>query len=311
MNRRGETMEEADRSEKITALTKRFQAVDCDVIAVQELLGSYEDKSKAVLNEIGKALKYRTNLEYDSYVGPSNDKAARLGFLVKKSRIEYDGLTSFVNVELPKISEELDARKFARGPLELRLRVTGKGDAVARKFIIVNFHFKSRAFNSADGSDLSWETYRMEMAEALRRIVTRRHPETLKGDGSVLVLLGDRNSHFDSASAKLLTGELVLPRFQGEAACRLNKRGIPLCQPGAAIPPAFVSVLTTDPQTFRTPGTYRYEDTFSWIDDILVPVANLPFLYAEAGVEGDYDSGTLNLYEEASDHALVYARFNW
>ncbi|MCI5065053.1 hypothetical protein MRY87_04965 [bacterium] len=311
MTRRGGADNEKARAGKMTALVRRFQEVGCDVIAVQELLGADRVKAKAALDELASLLRFRTNREFLSYVGPSNDKVSRVAFLMASDRFEYSGMTSFVEVELPKISEKQAPRQFARGPLELRLRVRGRDGSVPRDIVLVTFHFKSRAFNSADGSDLSWETYRMEMAEALRRIVTRRHQEILKGNGTILALLGDRNSHFDTGSAKLLTGELVLPRFQGAAPCRLNQRGLPLCKPGSAIPPAFLSVLTGDPQTFRTAGSYVYENTFSWLDDILLPIRNLPLAYAHPAVEGDYESGTFDDFELASDHKLVYVRLNW
>jgi len=311
MKRREEAENEKEREAKMHALVKRFQKAGCTIIAVQEVLGANSKKAQEALDELALRLRHYTNKEYVTYIGPSNDRISQVGFIVEKEGIEFNGLTSFAKVELPKVSEGQEPRLFARGPLQLRLVVSGKEQAASRELTLVTFHFKSQAFNSGDGADLSWETYRMEMAEALRRVIVQRNEELLKGDGNLLVLLGDRNSHFDSASARLLTGEVILSRFQGEAPCRLSKRGVPLCKPGAVLPPIFTSVLTNDPQTFQSSGTYLYGNTFSWLDEILLPVTNLQYAYEKAGVEGDYDSGVIREFEEASDHGLVYVRLNW
>jgi endonuclease/exonuclease/phosphatase family metal-dependent hydrolase len=311
MKRREEVETEEERAAKMTALIQRFHKAGCTIIAVQEVLGANEKKAQEALNELAARLQFFTNKKYVTYVGPSNDRISRVGFIVEEEGIEFNGVTSFANVELPKISESQEPRLFARGPLQLRFVITGKEQSATRELTVITFHFKSQAFNSADGADLSWETYRMEMAEALRRIVVQRNEDLLKGDGNLLVLLGDRNSNFDTASARLLTGELILSRFQGEAPCRLNKRGMPLCKPGAALPPILTSVLTNDPQTFQTPGTYLYGNTFSWLDEILLPVTNLQFAYERPGIEGDYDSGVIREFPEASDHGLVYLKLNW
>lgn len=311
MKRREEVETEEERAAKINALIKRFHKAGCTIIAVQEVLGANEKKAHDALKELAARLQFLTNKTYVTYVGPSNDRISRVGFIVEQEGIEFNGLTSYANVELPKISGSQEPRLFARGPLQLRLVISGKEQSASRELTVITFHFKSQAFNSADGADLSWETYRMEMAEALRRVVVQKNEDLLKGDGNLLVLLGDRNSHFDSATARLLTGELILSRFQGEAPCRLNKRGVPLCKPGAALPPILTSVLTNDPQTFQTPGTYLYGNTFSWLDEILLPVTNLQFAYEKQGIEGDYDSGVIREFPEASDHGLVYLKLNW
>ena len=243
--------------------------------------------------------------------GPSNDKVARVGFLVARDRAQLIQKLSYSRVELPKISEEQKTRYFVRGPLEIELLVNPKGEGKQKKIVIVTFHFKSRAFNNKDPSGLEWETYRMEMAEALRRIVSARHSKDYRRGEKLVVLLGDRNSHYDVASAKLLSGALELKDFQGEAPCRLSKRGLPLCKIGISNGQEFFSVLTGDPETKLLPGTYRYKNTYSWLDDILLPQRSLAFARVKNTVEGNYDSGIIYDPQEASDHALAYVRINW
>lgn len=311
MKRRTKGFSADAKKEKEDALIKRFVKAKCDIVAVQELLGSTEIQAKEGLASLAKLYQKRTNREYEVYVGGSNDKISRVGFLVAKDVGGFENLTSYYQVELPKISEEQKPRFFSRGPLELRLSIRSPENKQARDLILVTFHFKSKSYAEEDPAALEWETYRMEMAEAIRRVVEKRHKREIEDGSALIMLLGDRNSNFDVASARLLTGMLRLEQFQGQAPCRLSKRGVPLCKPGMMQPETFFSVLLGDKQTRLTAGTYRYENTYSWIDDILMPVSSLPFAYAEPGSEGDYDSGVIRDFPEASDHALTYVRVNW
>ena len=133
----------------------------------------------------------------------------------------------------------------------------------------------------------------------------------MSGGRNILLVLGDRNSNFDSASAKILDGILSLKQFQGSAPCRLSKRGAPLCKAGAAQPQKLFSVLTSDPRTKERQGTYHYKGIYSWIDDILMPASALPFAWEGPTSTGKYDSGVLYEPSAASDHALIWVRLNW
>ena len=156
MKRREEVETQEERAVKIDALIKRFRKAGCTIIAVQEVLGANEKKAQEALNELAARLQFFTNKKYLTYVGPSNDRISRVGFIVEEEGIEFNGLTSFANVELPKISDSQEPRLFARGPLQLRLVITGKEQSASRELTVITFHFKSQAFNSADGADLSW-----------------------------------------------------------------------------------------------------------------------------------------------------------
>lgn len=296
---------------KVQGLIERFIDAKCDVIAVQELLAPTEMAGTEILTEFAGRIKEKTNRVFIPVVGPSNDKAARLAFLVATDRAEILNKISYSRAELPKISPEQKPRNFSRGPLEIEIRVKPRDRGPSKIIVLVNFHFKSKIFNSDDPVDLEWETARMEMAEAVRRIVVARHKKDYEKAKKLVVLLGDRNSHFDSASAKLLEGSLTLADFQEEAPCRLSKRGLPLCKVHTAKPVEFSSALLNDPETRQLPGTYRYKDTVSWLDDILLPPQSLPFIKARHDDARNFDSGVLYKPEEASDHALAYIRFNW
>jgi hypothetical protein len=217
-----------------------------------------------------------------------------------------------VNVELPKLDPKQRQRLFARGPFELQLQVQSADETYSKKITLVNFHFKSQSTRGGlDPAGLHFEPYRMEMSEALRRIVEVRHADSLKNGETVLLLLGDRNSHRDSASARILEGTLRLSDFKNDGACRLSSRGTPLCRPGTGRPQELFSVLTTNPLTRGLKGTIRYDGVYSWIDDILLPAESLPFAWETPDVEGQYSSGVVYEPENASDHALIWVSLNW
>jgi len=202
-------------------------------------------------------------------------------------------------------------RLFSRGPLEIQLRVKSRERSPSKIVALVNFHFKSKHGASRDPAKLEWETYRMEMAEGLRRVVINRHEQGFNSGETILVVLGDRNSHFDAASAKILEGILTLNHFRGEGVCRLSKRGVPLCQAGRALPQRLFSVLLTDPEAKLLSGTFSFENTYSWLDDILMPAESLRFTWQDYDVEGNYASEVIYEPELASDHGMTRVSLNW
>jgi predicted extracellular nuclease len=292
-------------------LVARFVRARCDVIAAQEILGVDMQKGTKSLEALAKALQLGTGRFWEVRLGASLDKTLHTGMLVARDRAEIVSTLSYENVELPKTSEKQKPRLFRRAPIEVQLLVKGRGESSSKSVTIVNFHFKSKSGSKDDPAALEWETYRMEMAEALRRIVENRHARSFGSGESILVLLGDRNSNFDAASAKILEGALTLKNFQSGGTCRLSKRGAPLCQAAAQLPQRLFSVLTTDPQTKGHPGTYLYKNIYSWLDDILLPAESLPFAWRAFDSEGDYASGVLSDPPDASDHALVWTALNW
>ncbi|RMG39593.1 MAG: hypothetical protein D6719_12880 [Candidatus Dadabacteria bacterium] len=300
-----------DYEAKEAALLRRFVKNKCDVIALQEIIAKDIETGKKVLKQLARGLKVRTNRIFDIRVAPSNDKMIRVGYLVARDRASIAGTLSYARVELPKLTPDEKQRDFSRGPYEIQLHVKPKGDSYPKTVVLVTFHFKSKRGGKGDPARLEYETYRMEMAEALRRVVEGRHSAAFTVGEKILVVLGDRNSHFDSASARILEGRLTLAHFQKGGVCRLSKRGVPLCQSGAQVAARLFSVLTRDPQLRSVPGTIKYRGVYSWIDDILMPAESLRFARVEPNKEGDYDSGVDFSYEKASDHALVWVRLNW
>jgi hypothetical protein len=310
VKRRMKGFDQGRLDEKERALAKRIVRAKCDVVALQELIGKDKERAEEGVQALLQTIRGMSNRIFEYRIAPSNDRRLRLAFLVAKDRAEILSTLSYSRVVLPKIAEKQKPREFARGPYEIQLQVKSRGESRSKRVTLVTFHFKSRRSLKADPTALEWETYRMEMAEALRRIVENRHNDTFRTGESILVLLGDRNSNFDTASARLLQGTLTLKHFQ-EGICRLSSRGVPLCQGGNTRPQVLFSAFESDKNFFGMRGTYTYKKVYSWLDDILLPAESLRYGWSGYATEGDFAAGVVSAYGEASDHSLVYLRLNW
>lgn len=296
---------------KEAAIAERIRKTGCDVVALQELVGKNEQTGTKALERLVREVNRRSGRFFDYRVAPSNDPNLRNAFLVARDRAEIVNTLSYSKIELPKTSLRQKQRFFSRGPFEIQLMVKPRGGSIAKNVTLVTFHFKSQGGKTTDPAGLQWETYRMEMAEALRRVVETRHASAFGSGETLLVLLGDRNSNFDMASARILEGTVTLKDFQGEGACRLSKRGVPLCAVGTLSPQRLFSVLTTDPETRQLTGTYRMKGKYSWLDEITVPAETLRYAWTRFDSEGDFNSGVVNEPRQASDHAMAFVRLNW
>ncbi len=300
---------------KQDALATRFATKDCDIIMLQEVLGREEGASEKALENLANVIRQKNNRFYQVITGPSNDPWTRLGYLLAVDRVEFLNKTSYFRIELPKLVDEGKPRLFSRGPLEIQVKVKGRAGSNSKTVTLINFHFKSKYNAQKDPSRTEWETHRMEMAEALRRIVESRHATSIQTGETLLVLAGDRNSHWDAASAEILNGRLRLSNFKtpgtGTPLCKISGRGVPMCAPGTAGAQSFFSLLLGDPETKLMPGTHKYKKVYSWLDDMIAPAATLKFARTTFDSEDNFDSGVVYEPIRASDHAMTWARFNW
>lgn len=296
---------------KVEDLVKRFTTARCDVIAMQEVMGETEELAKAAVDELGAELHRVTNRKFASRVAPPSEGKMTLGYLIAEDRATIASALSYAKVDLPTLGEKQRPRAFQRTPMELQLVVNSRDTGDPKPISIVNFHFKSKRGGQADPTGLEWETYRMEMAEALRRIVESRHKQSFGSAESILMVLGDRNGNYDVASARILEGSLTLGNFRKDGGCRLSKRGVPLCKVGLSLPQRLFSVFASKERAASVPGTFSYKGEYSWLDDIMMPAESLVFAWKSAFKEGVYDSGVVYAPKDASDHALVYVRLNW
>jgi len=311
MSRNNPTYTRQKYSQKVDDLVSRFLAAKCDVVAVQEVIGKTQADGEAALNQLASRWRERSNRFFKVMTAPPSEGSMTNGFIVALDRVTVEQALPYGRVQLPKIWSRQKPRLFSRPPYELQLSVKARDSQLAKAISIVNFHFKSKRGGQDDPTGLEWETYRMEMSEGLRRVLEMRHKDAFASGESILVALGDRNSNFDVASARILEGSLSLSSFGEKGPCRLSKRGVPLCVAESELPRRLFSVLTSNAASTTYPGTYLYKGEYSWLDDIIMPAESLRYAWQTAFSEGVYGSGLIATPEEASDHALVYVALNW
>jgi hypothetical protein len=311
MSRGNPTFTREKYNQKISDLVARFASASCDVVAVQEVIGKTQADGEAALHQLAAKWRVRSNRVFQVMTAPPSEGSMTNGFIVALDRATVLQSLPYGRVQLPKIWSRQKPRLFSRPPFELQLSVKARDSDVVKPVSIVNFHFKSKRGAQDDPTGLEWETYRMEMSEGLRRVLEMRHKDAFASGESLLVVLGDRNSNFDAASARILEGSLSLSSFGEKGPCRLSKRGVPLCIAESEMPRRLFSVLTSNGGAASYPGTFAYKGEYSWLDDIAMPAESLRYAWQTAFSEGVYASGVVATPDVASDHALVYVTLNW
>jgi hypothetical protein len=300
MEKRSKT-DKISRNIKIKGLIKRFSDSKCDIIAVQEIIGTKDAGRITALAELVKLLSKHTSKTYRYLIGDGVDKVSRLGFIYSPDTAKLISSISYRKVILPALMENSRPEFYLRAPLEARFMVKSSNNT-PRIITLINMHLKSKRGGSRDPAKLDWEIDRMEMSEGIRRIILNRHSESLQNIQKPLIILGDRNSE---------EGIITLKDFRRDAKCRLSKRGVPLCVSPEVEPQLFRSVIVNDKELKYQGGTYYYRKDGMWIDDILLSVPSLPYALAGSISNDNYTVGLNRSYSEASDHALVWLQLNW
>ena len=290
-------------------LVERMKKRRCDVVAVQEVFGQTKSEARRRLNALAYGLSRASGRRFTAHVGDAFEEEIRCGFLVAESIGEVEGLEDYRTHELPMLQPLGPVHHFNRGPLGLRLLVKPRTSAPAKRFFIVNMHLKSKAEGWKDPSRTDFEALRMEMAEGLRELALSRSREL--GEGTVLVVLGDRNSDAQSASADILTGRRKLEDFGRTNGCRLGDGYVSVCEAALPREPVLDGVFQyrNEHMSGGYPwGSYRYRGIWSLIDEILIKPQDRWMVLSDdktltIGLEGELYKG--------SDHRLLWADFNW
>lgn len=289
------------------ALAARIVNARCDVVAVQEAYGTSLQEAKRNLLPLLKELSNQ-GLTFHDFLGESLSKTIRNGFLLREGAGKVVSVESYASTMLPKLSPLGPGRRFSRGPVSIALDVQKKGetpgDQSKRRIILFTMHFKSKVDGWKDPTQTQFEVARMEMAEALRNIVLDR--ASREAPGTVVVVLGDRNSEPTDASAKILSGARVLDDFRDN--CRVDETLAPRCERQHQRVPQFRGLLEAlSQERGNIVGTYRYRGREEIIDEILIHRSDWnTFSRNEqlmAGVQGSFRQG--------SDHKLVWSELNW
>lgn len=308
LNRAGDTSKKTKRKQdKVGELVARFIEARCDVIAVQEVVGSDAMSAQVVLRRLASRLSQRSGKRFEAFVGESRDNYIRNGFLLNAEAVTVEAALSHVNFRLPKLQPRASYHHFTRGPFELRLKIPGVRGSNPRRAAFISVHFKSKANSWKDPTATQFEAIRMEMAEAVRSLVLRTREEL--GPDSLVLVLGDFNTGDDAAAFSVLIGERRLDDFQLPGRCQVGRTLRAECS--TAVPvrrlvlaPAF-TYARSGPGVRTSSHSYRRQQAL--IDNVLLPAEQ--FWMLSSGLE--VAAGVVGTFRKGSDHKLLWVELNW
>lgn len=277
-------------TQRVVRLAKRIAKAGCHVLAAQEIAGTNKQEAQRSAEMFRAALEKITNRKWQAIVGDSRDKHISNGFFVDTAVARVTEVSSLARMVLPSLQPHGPLNYFSRGPLRLELAV----HRIEQPVVVYGMHLKSKAHGWRDPAKLQFESWRIEMAEGLRRDAAQS-----KG---IAVILGDRNTRHDGAAAKVLSGELRIEDFI-QAKCSVNKEPDlrPNCQGvkkrrGQFIPMLERSFVKADLKAGKV-GSYKYRGRWELIDEILVSTKSRKHFAKKGQLLGQGDG--------ASDHLLL------
>lgn len=266
-------------------LNQRFQTAGCDIIAVQELPAG-------------------TTPETNLMVGETTDSVQpHVGFIIKNSEIKI--LKSFIPKEdqVPPLNSNSPPVKWLRKPFGILIEYK------SQKIFLVTFHLKSKSGGQNDPAGLKWELIRIAQAKEFKIWL---HKEVLAQitDSIPVIVLGDKNTIIESATEKILTGE-INPSTDILSNCDIAKSTKVYCK--FLDLPEFFPITSFMSWEQKLQGSFEFNKHNEWIDEILL--SGNAFKSAVLSVEDKYgkfnpivDAGVVAEPKDASDHKLVWVR---
>jgi len=280
---------EAQEIARVRRLASRVSKADCDVLAAQEIAGDSKTAATRSANLFRDFLNEATHKNWIAIVGGSRDKHIRNGFFVNTDIASVVSVESLERIVLPSLQPHGPLTHFSRGPLRIELAI----HRLEQPVFLYSMHLKSKANGWRDVSKLQFESWRIEMAEALRRDASLS-----KG---IVAIMGDRNTRHDAASAKVLSGVLRIDDFLN-GNCRvkpepdLRAQCIDMKKRRAKFVPIIQRSFAKQIKK-KDVGSYKYKGKWELIDEILV---------SEGGRKHFSERGLLfGQGDGASDHLLL------
>ena len=115
----GEKAVRAREKSQLAYLTKRILRAECDIVAVQEVIGGTESEAATTLSRIAHSWEAAGAEKILSYVGTTKDKFIRNGFLVRSSVGRVVTVKSFLDAPVPSLSPLGPVLFFQRAPMAL------------------------------------------------------------------------------------------------------------------------------------------------------------------------------------------------
>lgn len=282
-------------------LADRIIDEDCDIIALQELVGKKKSKSAAVLHNLINYIHSKSEHRlYKFLLGESNDSWNRNAFIYDSEFLNYKNFKSWNKQTLIKDDIRSSPWSHTRGPISVFFNFKKNKFNIKEDILVVNYHLKSKASGWKDPLGTKFEYQRMLSANGIRDIIkseTNNVPVM-----PIVVLLGDRNSSNSGASSEVLSGRLNAVDFFRKGTCKISPEGSALCPPETFRTPDMIPVLQNkEIELGRKIGTYRIGRRLEILDEIYL---SSNYYELVLGPRGEIRSKTVGEFKKGSDHLL-------
>jgi len=306
---------------------RAITARNCDVVALQGVLGQSDSNAEDAMSQFAKKLKKRTGGDWEFYLGSAGRGIVRNGFIYKNGLGEVVKQKSFGDVPLLNFAP-FTQKEFGRAPVELILRVPRKnGAGSTRDIIFLSFHFQQGFVDKI----LEPETSRMQLADAVRQIIHSEQQSYSPDEPPIAVLLGDRSGPLEAPATQLLEGRMRLLDFTQNGGCELDASNKVQCKTppthlkeffgmsteGILVEPKVKKVKVDDVEKEKLVYPSKKKEAAAFKErrektsEIYVLGPDVVFFQAEVNQRGRYISGIERVRTGLEKSPLVWATLNW
>ena len=312
---------------KEKSFVKVVVEVDCDVVALQGVLGDGYGRARAAAERLAKKLKKASKQDWSFFVGGSVHKSSHQAYLVKEENVRAISTFAHSDKRLPWFSPFV-LNKFTRTPYEIRLAVKGKGKARSKNLYLLNIDFRQ----NVKAKEREPEIKKMQQAEGIRQLVELQLSKFTSDTPPILLVLGERDSVLGSASAELLEGSIHLRDFKkSQAVCELNENGFAKCPEKHGYPALLFGLFSSNVNKIKKPirvireGETKYysrksnkrEDFFQKKQllerstDIYMIQPDLIYASEHYQYPNQFAVGTADVKKGLAHSPLVWVKLNW
>ncbi len=288
-------------------LVSRIRDANCDLVGLQEVVGEKKKRSYEILGHLVESLNSPESNSSDMprsfkiVLGDSNDSRNRNAIIYDSSLFELSRVKSWNRQSLPKLDIRSVPWSHTRGPLSVVLSHRAFPD---QKFLLINYHLKSKASGWKDPLGTKFEFQRMLAASGVREIAESE--SNASKDKTIVVMMGDRNSNNSGAASEVLSGRLQLQDFSKTGSCEISPEGTALCPAEVFREPDMIPLLQRRGSlTGEKIATYRRGRRFEILDEIYIRSEDVVLVNDKNGIP---QSGTAGEFMKGSDHLLSYVR---
>lgn len=317
------------------SILRGIKKARCDVVAIQGVVGRDFSSARQGLEMLSTKLQKQTQLPWKIYTAGSGYRLAQHGFLVNENSVQVLAIISHTDKLLPRFGP-FEEEKFVRAPLELQMKVSGKGKAEHRSLSLITFVFQK----TLNVKPRDPEVMRMQMAEALRQLVNLNDQIIDPFKPPIVIFLGDRMTPNFSPTNQVLEGRLLLTDFGPEGHCKIDQKEKIICNPNPQYPKTLFGLFANDMRTLAktapgvrdsnsnsgnpqvnkfTPGNKK-ASAANRIDaallndltaDIFLLQSDLSYAWATQRIPGHYQIGFEKIANGLKESPLIWVELNW